>query len=104
MPVTFTNPNPLPSDCNGNAVRVGMVVYLPDGWNGVKPRPWKAQVICGVSFISGRYYLDFDGYPVNQCAANSVCVYNPYPVTDESSDTALASNKTADAGRAEVQP
>jgi hypothetical protein len=69
-----------------------VIVYLPDGWNGVHPRPWKAHLVCGISFIGGRYYLDFDGYPVHQCAAHSVCVYNPYPVTEESSVTGSAPN------------
>jgi hypothetical protein len=79
MPATYISTHDMPSDCNRNPLRVGMTVYLPDGWNGDTPRPWVPAVIKGISFIGGTYYLDLEGVMIHQCAARSVSTRNPYP-------------------------
>lgn len=61
-----------PCDCQNNPLRVGMVVYTPDGWNSTQPRPWKAATIRNVLFIDGKYYLDFEGAAFMRCPAHSV--------------------------------
>jgi hypothetical protein len=66
-------------DCNGNHLRVGMMVYTPDGWCGDKPRPWKSAVICGVSYVGGKFYLDLEGSIIHQCRDISVSIVNTYP-------------------------
>lgn len=79
---TFINNNEYhpATDCNGERIRVGDVVYLPAGWTGTKPNRWHGVVVGGItSPASGRPWLHIEGYDMRTVPAHIVCKYQPVP-------------------------
>jgi hypothetical protein len=71
-----------PKDCNGKQIKASSVVYLPNGWHGDKPNPWKKAYVVGLSIINGVYYLELEGCETYRVIASVVSVVQPYPKND----------------------
>lgn len=79
MSATFTSLLPEPCvDCEGNQISIGDTVYLPAGWTGTKPNPWRKAVVIGICMPCGkRPWISLEGYDLHNVPAYTVCLRNP---------------------------
>ena len=75
---TYTSLYIDPVDYRGNRIKCGDTVYLPNGWTGTKPNPWKSATVCGVCLVNGRSWIDLDGYDLLRVLAYIVSL-TPVP-------------------------
>jgi hypothetical protein len=79
MSIKFVSTIPQPClDCEGNRINIGDLVYLPSGWTGIKPNPWRKALVIGICMpCGGNPWISLDGYDIHNVPAYITCLRDP---------------------------